>query len=100
MQERKLFDFTINVQGLVVSLVVAASAAIGIYFSVIKDVQALQSKSVEYSARFERIDRDMADQRADMKEKLNAIGDDVKEIRRYLLNNAAGERPDIKRWTR
>jgi uncharacterized protein YoxC len=97
---RKWLDFTVNVQSLVISLLVAAGAGIGIYFSVISDVKALQMRADQVDRRFERSESDMKQLRQDTNEKLNAIGQNVEKIRDYLLDNAAGQRPEIKRWTR
>lgn len=90
---KRWLDFTINVQSLVISLLIAAGAGISIYFSVISDVKALQ-------VRIERSEGDTKQLRQDTSEKLNAIGQNVEKIRDYLLDNAAGQRPEIKRWTR
>lgn len=97
---RKWLDFTINVQGLVLWLALAASTGVGIYLGVVKDVQALQEKARTYDERFARTEADLRQQRQDTNEKLNAIGQNVEKIRDYLLDNAAGQRPDIRRWTR
>lgn len=97
---RKWLDFTVNVQSLVISLLIAASAGVGIYFSVVSDVKALQVRADAIDRRFERSESDMKQLRQDTNEKLNAIGQNVEKIRDYLLDNAAGQRPEIKRWTR
>jgi len=93
-------DMTVNVQALVVSLVIGACTATGIYFGVVTRVQALELKGIEHDARFNRTDNDIRQQRQDQKEQLNTIAQDVKEIRGYLLDNAAGSRSDIRRWTK
>lgn len=97
---KRWLDFTINVQSLIVSMILAVVAGVGIYLSVITDVKALQSKALTYDERFARTDAAIERQRQETTEKLNAIGQNVEKIRDYLLDNAAGQRPDIKRWTR
>lgn len=97
---KRWLDFTINVQGLIWNVAVAVAAGVAIYFGVVKDVVVLQAQAQTYNARFERIDSDMKQQRDETKEQLKTIGQNVEKIRDYLLDNAAGQRPEIKRWTR
>lgn len=97
---RKWIDFTINVQSLVISIIIASATAAGIYFGVITRVQALEMRDTEHAGHFARLEGQMQQQRQDTNEKLNAIGQNVEKIRDYLLDNAAGQRPDMKRWTR
>lgn len=93
-------DWTINLQTLLGSIIGAAIALAAIYYAMVGRVQALELHDVERGARFTRIESDIRQQRQDVKEQLNAIGDDVKEIRRYLMDNAAGSRPDTRRWSK
>lgn len=100
---RRWFDATINIQtliSLVGSVIGTALALVVIYFTLVGRVQALEQKDIEHASHFARLESDMRQQRQDVKEQLNGIGEDVKEIRRYLMDNAAGQRPDIKRWTK
>lgn len=97
---RRWLDFTVNVQSLVVSIVIAFATAAGIYFGLVGRVAALEARDIEHAGHFARIESQMQQQRQDMKEQLNAIGQDVKEIRGYLMDNAAGSRPDMRRWSR
>jgi hypothetical protein len=97
---RKRLDFTVNVQSLAVSVVIGVATAVGIYFGVVSRVQALEIHDNDQNKRFERIESDMRDQRRDVKEQLSAIGSNVEKIRDYLLDNAAGQRPDIRKWAK
>jgi len=101
--KRGWFDFTISLQwliGAVISALVGAITGAAIWFGLVGRVQALESRDQDHAAHFARIESDMRQQRADVKEQLTDIGGDVKEIRRYLMDNAAGARPDIRRWAR
>lgn len=97
---RKWLDTTINLQTLIGGVLGAAIALTFAWFGLVGRVQALESKDLEHEARFVRVEGDMRQQRQDVKEQLNGIGEDVKEIRRYLMTNAAGERPDTRRWAK
>ena len=90
----------INLQTLLGSVIGAAIALAIAWFGIVGRVQALEAKDVSHDARFVRIEGDMRQQRQDVKEQLNGISEDVKEIRRYLMDNAAGARPDIRRWAK
>ena len=90
----------INLQTLIGSVIGAAIALTIAWFGIVGRVQALEAKDIEHGARFGRIEGDMRQQRQDVKEQLNGISEDVKEIRRYLMDNAAGARPDIRRWAK
>ena len=99
----KWLDNTISLQwviGVVGSAFVGALIGAGIWFGLVGRVNALESVDKDHAAHFDRIERDIAQQRLDVKEQLNGIGQDVKEIRGYLMDNAAGARPDIRRWSR
>jgi hypothetical protein len=97
---KRWLDFTVNVQSLVVSIVIAFATAAGIYFGLVGRVAALEARDIEHAGHFARLESQMQQQRQDVKDQLNAIGQNVEKIRDYLLDNAAGQRPDIKRWTR
>jgi len=102
-QKRGWFDFTISLQwlvGAIVSSLVGAITGAAIWFGLVSRVQALETRDQDHASHFARIESDMRQQRADVKEQLNDIGGDVKEIRRYLMDNAAGARPDIRRWSK
>lgn len=97
---RRWIDTTINMQNLFSAVLGAAVVVVLAWFALVGRVQALEAKDIEHDARFGRVDGDMRQQRQDVKEQLNGIGEDVKEIRRYLMDNAAGSRPDIRRWAK
>lgn len=97
---RKWLDFTVNVQQLIWNVGVIVVIGTSIYFGVVKDVIVLQAQARAYDERFARTDAAIERQRQETTEKLNAIGQNVEKIRDYLLDNAAGQRPEIKRWTR
>lgn len=102
-QHGKWFDTRISLQwviGAIMSALVGAITGAAIWFGLVGRVQALESVDKDHIAHFARLERDMAQQRMDVKEQLNGIGQDVKEIRGYLMDNAAGARPDIRRWSR
>lgn len=99
-ERRRWFDTTINLQNLFSALLGAAIVVVIAWFALVGRVQALEAKDIEHDARFNRVDAAMNQQRQDVKDQLNAIGQNVEKIRDYLLDNAAGARPDIKRWTR
>lgn len=99
-EKKRRVDFTINVQQLAWNVGVIVVLGVSIYFGVVKDVVVLQAQARTYDERFARTDAEIARQRQETSEKLNAIGQNVEKIRDYLLDNAAGQRPDMKRWTR
>lgn len=94
------FDTTINLQHLFSAIIGAAIVLVVAWFGLVGRVQALEQKDGEHERRFVRLEGDLKQQRDDTTQQLRDIGGDVKEIRRYLMDNVAGARPDIKRWTR
>ncbi|MGO4763805.1 hypothetical protein AB4120_14810 [Cupriavidus sp. 2KB_3] len=97
---RRWIDTTINLQSLFSAVLGAAVVVVIAWFALVGRVQALENKDIEHDARFARVDGDIRQQRQDVKDQLNAIGQNVEKIRDYLLDNAAGNRPDIKRWAK
>lgn len=91
---------TVNLPTLIGSIAGCALGIVVAWFGLVGRVQALETKDVEHASHFARLEGEMRQQRQDVKEQLNGIGEDVKEIRRYLMDNAAGARPDIRRWTK
>ncbi|WP_186101394.1 hypothetical protein [Burkholderia gladioli] len=70
------------------------------YFDLVSDVRSINEKNTAQDERMSRIEHDQTDQRASTNEKLRDISSDLKEVRNYLLDNAAGSRPDTRRWSR
>lgn len=70
------------------------------YFDLVADVRSIKEENIVQNDRMTRIEKSQADLKNDTTQQLRDIGGDVKEIRNYLLNNAAGQRPDIARWSR
>lgn len=70
------------------------------YFDLVSDVRSVKEENVMQNDRMTRIERSQADLKNDTAQQLRDIGGDVKEIRSILLNNAAGQRPEINRWSR
>lgn len=93
-------DTKINVQSLVSAAIGAAVMATAGWFALVGRVQALEQTDREHERHFASIEANIRQQRDDTTQKLNDIGGDVKDIRRYLMDNAAGARPDFKRWTK
>ncbi|AQW32725.1 hypothetical protein ACKZDW_04320 (plasmid) [Ralstonia syzygii subsp. celebesensis] len=93
-------DTKINVQSLVSAAIGAAVMATAGWFALVGRVQALEQTDKEHERHFTNIETSIRQQRDDTTQKLNDIGGDVKDIRRYLMDNAAGARPDFKRWTK
>ncbi|CAJ0901325.1 hypothetical protein R1479_04616 [Ralstonia mannitolilytica] len=93
-------DMKVNVQSLVSAVIGAAVMATAGWFALVGRVQALEQTDREHERHFASIESNIRQQRDDTTQKLNDIGGDVKEIRRYLMDNAAGARPDIRRWAK
>lgn len=93
-------DTKINVQSLVSAAIGAAVMATAGWFALVGRVQALEQTDREHERHFASIEANIRQQRDDTTQKLNDIGGDVKDIRRYLMDNAAGARADFKRWTK
>lgn len=100
-------DTTLNLQTLLVGIVgVCATTAIA-YFTLVGRVSTLEDHDRQQEQHFARIEGDMQQQRADVKEQLRSISSDVKDtntkidqLRDQLLQNSVGNRPDAKRWAR
>ncbi|KAF1065290.1 hypothetical protein DX980_20255 [Burkholderia gladioli] len=70
------------------------------YFTLASDVRSIKEKNLAQDQRMDRIEKDQADLKNDTAQQLRDISGDVKEIRNYLMNNSAAERPDTRRWAR
>ena len=99
-QKKRWIDTTVNLQSIFSALIGAAVVVVIAWFALVGRVQALEAKDIEHDARFNRVDASMNQQRQDVKDQLNAIGQNVEKIRDYLLDNAAGQRPDIRKWAK
>lgn len=91
-----------------ISVIVAAAMSAGgtawavnrSYFELIADVREIKLKNAAQDERMGRIEQTQAQDKSDMKEQLNTISTDVRQVRDILLTNSANSRPDIKRWAR
>jgi hypothetical protein len=104
-------DTTISLQG-VISGIIGAAGTIGVaWFFLASDVKDLKSKDQSHDASIlrlevgqDRLKQDTKEQIRDLgndvREQMRDVSSDVKQIRSYLMDNAAGARPEIKRWTR
>lgn len=93
-------DLTVNVQSLFKWLIGLLIAAIVAWWTLVGRVAALELHDAEQDARATRIEAAIQQTRTDTAQQLHDISGDVKEIRNYLMNNAAGERPDTRRWAK
>lgn len=97
---RRILDMTINVQSLAMALVGGILSVAVAYAGVVSRVDKLEAREQGQDDRMTHIEKAVEQQRNDTRQQLSDIGGDVKEIRNYLLNNVAGQRPDIARWSR
>lgn len=106
-QKPRWIDTTINLQALFVGIVgVCATTSIA-YFTLVGRVATLEDHDRQQEQHFARIENDMQQQRADVKEQLRSISSDVKDtnqkidaLRDQLLQNNVGNRPDVRRWAK
>ena len=103
-QKPKWFDTTISVQKVVMWVMggsVAAALYVGAWaYGIDKQVAKNTADNIEQDRHFDRIETAMQQQRNDTNQQLRDISGDVKEIRNYLLNNSAANRPDVQRWAK
>ena len=97
---KRFFDMTINVQSLAMALVVAVLTMAGSYAGVVSRVDKLEAREQGQDERMTRIEKSVEQQRTDTTQQLRDISSDVKEVRNFLMSNAAGGRSDIKGWSR
>lgn len=100
-------DTTINLQTLLVGIIGVCTATAIAYFSLVGRVSTLEDHDRQQEQHFARIESDMQQQRADVKEQLRSISSDVKDtntkidaLRDQLMQNSVDNRPLIKRWAR
>lgn len=100
-------DTTISLQTLLLWIGGIAAAAVIAWFSLIGRVATLEDHDRQQEQHFARIESDMQQQRADVKESLRSISSDVKDtnskidqLRDQLSSNSVVNRPDIKRWSK
>lgn len=106
-QKSRWIDTTISLQTLLLWIGGVSAAAVVAWFSLIGRVGTLEDHDRQQEAHFARIESDMQQQRADVKESLRSISSDVKDtnskidqLRDQLSLNSVGNRPDIKRWSK
>lgn len=104
---RRIFDWSINVQGMLAGIVGATLAIAFAWFQLVGQVEKLKDKEVSQDERMSRIEKSVDQQRDDMKQQLRDIGGNVRDtnakidqLRDMLIQNSAGSRSDIKRWSR
>lgn len=104
-------DPTLNVQSLLSGVIGAAGTIVAAWFMLAGDIRDLKSADRSHDnsiARLEagqdRLRQDTKDQIketvGDMREQMRDLSTDVKQIRGILMDNAAGARPEIRRWAR
>lgn len=100
-------DTTISLQTLLLWIGGVSAAAVVAWFNLIGRVGTLEDHDRQQELHFARIEGDMQQQRADVKEQLRSISSDVKDtntkidqLRDQLLSNSVVNRPDIKRWSK
>lgn len=117
-QKPRLIDATISLQTLLLSGGTVIAAGVLAWFTLTGRVAILEDHDKshdqhfariesETQQHFSRIESDMQQQRLDMKDQLKSIGSDVKDtnskidaLRDQLSQNSAGNRPDIRRWSK
>lgn len=100
-------DTTINLQTLLAGIVgISATVAIA-YFSLVGRVATLEDHDRQQEQHFARIENDMQQQRADVKEQLRSISSDVKDtntkidqLRDQLMQDSVANRADARRWSK
>lgn len=97
-------DTTINVQTLLGSLIGGGIALSVAYFGFVGRVASLEQKGGEHERRLQRVEPDIWQTRddtsqqmrnisADVKEQLGGVSNDVKDIRRYLMDTPPARGP-------
>lgn len=97
---KRLWDMTINVQSLAMALIGGVLAVGVAYAGVLSRVDRLEAREQGQNERMSRIEQTQIQQKADTNQQLRDISTDVKDVRNFLMNNAASSRPDVKRWVR
>ncbi|MEQ0776187.1 hypothetical protein ABLT15_28170 [Paraburkholderia tropica] len=100
LHKPRWLDLTVNVQTLLMASLAAAGGAIVMWYSLVGRVAALEQHDADQDGRATRIEVAMQQQRSDVNQQLRDISGDVKDIRNYLMSNAAGTRPDTRRWAK
>ncbi|WP_079218943.1 hypothetical protein [Herbaspirillum robiniae] len=106
-RSRRIFDTTVNVQTLSAAIIGAVIALSAQWFGALDRIGKLESKDVANSERFGRIEQEQKQMRADSKdqvrgvqEQVTGVAGDVKEILRYLRDSSAPKRPELGRWSK
>jgi TolA-binding protein len=104
MEERNIMrKWTVNWSLVLTAAMSAGGTAWAVnasYFELVGRVTAVESKNAEQDQHMTRIEQSQAKLESSTTQQLRDISSDLKEVRNYLLNNAAGQRPDIARWSR
>ncbi|MCA8339611.1 hypothetical protein [Burkholderia multivorans] len=100
-------DLKVNVQSLLTATVGTVVGVAVAWYSLVGRVSTLEEHDRQHTQHFARIESDMQQQRADVKDQLRSIGSDVKDtnqkldqLTQQLLLSTAGNRPDTRRWAK
>lgn len=100
-------DTTISLQTLLVTCGGICATAVLAWFSLTGRVSTLEDHDRNQEQHFARIEADMQQQRADVKDQLRSISSDVKDTNSkidaltvQLMQNNVGNRPDVRRWAK
>ncbi|KVE99257.1 hypothetical protein WJ03_13215 [Burkholderia vietnamiensis] len=96
-----------NVQSLVTATIGTFAGVAVAWYSLVGRVSALEEHDRQHEQHFARIEADMQQQRADVKDQLRSISSDVKDtnqkldqLTQQLILSTAGSRPETRRWSK
>lgn len=99
-QKTRWFDTSINVQTLVTGIVGAAVALAVAYFTLITRVSLIEADVANLKTG--QHDKQQATDNAlnDIKGSVKDTNDKIDKLTGFLLQNSAGTRPDMQRWSK
>lgn len=108
---RLRIDTTINLQGVISGVIGAAGTIVAAWFLLAGDVRELKNTDKGHDASIARLElsqdrlrqetkEQIRDIGSDMRDQMRDLSTDVKQIRGILMDNAAGARPDMRRWSK
>lgn len=99
-QKPRWFDATINMQTLVTAIIGAAVALAIAYFTLVTRVSLIEADVVNLKSA--QHDKQQATENSlnDIKGSVAATNSKIDQLTTFLLQNSAGQRPDMQRWSK
>lgn len=99
-QKQRWFDATINMQTLVTAIIGAAVALAIAYFTLVTRVSVIETDVKNLKDGQHERQQSTENSLNEIKGSVTATNSKIDQLTNFLLQNSAGQRPDIQRWSK